>query len=95
MLAAAEALDRYRLLGGGVTAGAGGSRGTGQVQARPPGWWHPDDGFRASPLSPCALIRSGFKGARGAIAAAKVAAPSAALRVIDAAVQVRGVWGKK
>ena len=38
-------------------------------------------------------VREGFKGARGPIAVAKVAAPNAALRVIDAAVQVHGGAG--
>lgn len=40
-----------------------------------------------------ALDAHGFKGAKGAIAAAKVSAPNAALRVIDAAVQVHGGAG--
>ncbi|KAG2491860.1 hypothetical protein HYH03_009814 [Edaphochlamys debaryana] len=40
-----------------------------------------------------ALDRSGFKGAAAAIAAAKVAAPNAAQRVIDAAIQAHGGAG--
>ncbi|GAX77668.1 hypothetical protein CEUSTIGMA_g5111.t1 [Chlamydomonas eustigma] len=40
-----------------------------------------------------ALDRYGFKGAKAQIAAAKVSAPNAALRVIDAAVQVHGGAG--
>jgi acyl-CoA dehydrogenase len=40
-----------------------------------------------------ALDRRGFKGARGEIAAAKVAAPRAALAVIDQAMQVHGGAG--
>jgi hypothetical protein len=38
-------------------------------------------------------FRYGFKGAKGQIAAAKVLAPNAALRVIDAAIQVHGGAG--
>ncbi len=40
-----------------------------------------------------ALDREGFKGAKGQIAAAKVAAPNAALRVLDASVQAHGGAG--
>ncbi|GIL53888.1 hypothetical protein Vafri_9402 [Volvox africanus] len=40
-----------------------------------------------------ALDRQGFKGAASAIAAAKVAAPNAVLRVIDAAIQAHGGAG--
>ncbi|GLI68327.1 hypothetical protein VaNZ11_012722 [Volvox africanus] len=40
-----------------------------------------------------ALDRQGFKGAAAAIAAAKVAAPNAVLRVIDAAIQAHGGAG--
>ncbi len=40
-----------------------------------------------------ALDQEGFKGAKGAIAIAKVQAPNAALRVIDLAVQVHGGGG--
>ncbi|EFJ46031.1 hypothetical protein VOLCADRAFT_63029, partial [Volvox carteri f. nagariensis] len=40
-----------------------------------------------------ALDREGFKGAAGAIAAAKVATPTAVMRVLDAAIQVHGGAG--
>lgn len=53
------------------------------------------DGARLLVLAAAdSLDRHGFKGAAGAIAAAKVAAPNAVLRVLDAAMQVRHTWHK-